>query len=405
MRSARILLLLCTGALPTDLSAQDSPRPPNTYHVPKTSSKPRAPFPDVHRDRTVTFHIAAPDARDVRLQLDGAHAMAKDSAGNWSVTIGPLAPEIYEYSFVIDGAKVLDAPNPFVKMGDFAASLVDIPGTPARFDEIRDVPHGALNLLNYTSSTFKKWRNLYVYLPPQYATETTRKFPVLYLRHGNGDNETAWPFEGRAGVILENLIADGKAVPMVIVMPYGESNATGAGTPEGIDALDRELRDDIMPLVERRYRVLTDRQSRAIAGLSMGGGQAFTIGLKHLDRFAWIGEFSSGLVSDADFRIEKSFPEIVANSSDVNRKLRLLFLSCGTEDPRYAGHLDLLDALTSHHVHHVWYPTPGVHEFKVWRHALHDFLPRLFQSSYRRQPDTGLEQNRRDHTRHQSGAT
>jgi Enterochelin esterase and related enzymes len=233
--------------------------------------------------------------------------MAKDSEGNWSVTIGPLAPEIYEYSFVVDGAKVLDARNPFVKMGDFAASLVDIPGTPARFDEIQDVPHGTLNLLNYTSSTFKKWRNLYVYLPPQYSAQATRRFPVLYLRHGNGDYETAWPFEGRAGVILENLIAHGKAVPMVIVMPYGESNATGGGTSEGIDALDRELRDDIIPLVERRYRVLTDRQSRAIAGLSMGGGQAFTIGLKHLDRFAWIGEFSSGLIRRRRFQDRTGF--------------------------------------------------------------------------------------------------
>ncbi len=379
-------MLLCAAVLPTVLSAQDSTRsrPPNTYHAPKTSTRPRLTFPDIHPDRTVTFRITAPDAREVALRLEGAHAMTKDSEGNWSVTIGPLVPEIYEYSFVVDGAKVLDARNPFVKMGDFSASLVEIPGTPARFDEIQDVPHGTLNLLNYTSSTFKKWRNLYVYLPPQYSAQPTRRFPVLYLRHGNGDNETAWPFEGRAGVILENLIAHGKAVPMVIVMPYGESNATGGGSPEGIDALYRELRDDIMPLVEKRYRVRTDRQSRAIAGLSMGGGQALTIGLKHLDRFAWIGEFSSGMVGDADFRIERDFPDVVANSADVNRKLRLLFLSCGTEDPRYAGHLDLVDALASHNIRHVWYPTPGVHEFKVWRHALNDFLPRLFQSSSQR---------------------
>lgn len=163
-------------------------------------------------------------------------------------------------------------------------------------------------------------------------------------------------------------------------MPYGESNATGGGTRDGIDGLDRELKDDIIPLVERRYRVLTDLQSRAIARLSMGGGQAFTIGLTHLDRFAWIGEFSSGLLGSADFRIEKYLPEVVANSPEVNRTLRLLFLSCGTEDPRYAGHLDLLDALTAHGIRHVWYPTPGVHEWKVWRHTLNDFLPRLFQS-------------------------
>jgi enterochelin esterase-like enzyme len=200
------------------------------------------------------------------------------------------------------------------------------------------------------------------------------------LRHGNGDDESAWTIEGRAGVILENLIAESKAVPMIIVMPYGESNASGGGTPEGIAALGKELFDDVIPLVESKYRTLPGRDNRAIAGLSMGGGQALTIGLQHLEQFAWVGEFSSGLVSDANFRIEKYLPGLVENASSVNQRLRLLFLSCGTEDPRYQGQLDVKDALSRYKIRYEWYSTPGVHEWKVWRHSLREFLPQLFQS-------------------------
>lgn len=205
--------------------------------------------------------------------------MEKDSHGTWSVTIGPLEPNIYAYSFLVDGAKVLDAPNPFGRLGgQSAASLLEIPGDPPRFDETQQVPHGSVVLISYVSTAYKKSRSLYVYLPPGYETEAPRKYPLLYLRHGDGQSEASWLFQGHAGVILENLLAQGKAVPMIIVTTYGESNATGGGTPEGIEALYSELREDVMPLVEQRFRVMSGPENRAIAGLSMGGGQAFTIG-------------------------------------------------------------------------------------------------------------------------------
>lgn len=366
---------------PSLLLAQDvaPPRPANTYHAP-TIQPAALVSPEIHADRTVTFRVRAAGATDVRLSLDGDHALLKQADGSWSATVGPLEPEIYEYNFLIDGAKVLDIQNKFVKTGSFAASLVDVPGNPPRFDQLQAVPHGTLQIRSYTSTPFKKQRNLYVYLPPQYDSEPSRKFPVLYLRHGNGDDESAWTIEGRAGVILENLIAESKAVPMIIVMPYGESNASGGGTPEGIAALGKELFDDVIPLVESKYRTLPGRDNRAIAGLSMGGGQALTIGLEHLEQFAWVGEFSSGLVSDANFRIEKYLPDLVENASSVNQRLRLLFLSCGTEDPRYQGQLDLKDALSKYKIRYEWYSTPGAHEWKVWRHSLREFLPQLFQS-------------------------
>ena len=354
-------------------------RPANTYHAP-TSQPSALVSPEIHDDRTVTFRVRASGATDVRLSLNGDHALVKKAEGSWSVTLGPFEPEIYEYNFLIDGAKVLDIQNKSVKTGSFAASLLDLPANPPRFDQMQEVPHGTLQIRSYMSTPFKKQRNLYVYLPPQYDSEPSRRFPVLYLRHGNGDDESAWTIEGRAGVILDNLIAESKTVPMIIVMPYGESNASGGGTPEGIAALGNELFDDVIPLVESKYRTLNGRENRAIAGLSMGGGQALTIGLEHLDQFAWVGEFSSGLVSDANFRIEKSMPDVVEHASTVNQRLRLLFLSCGTEDPRFQGQLDLQDALSKYKIRYEWYSTPGVHEWKVWRHSLHEFLPRLFQS-------------------------
>jgi enterochelin esterase-like enzyme len=371
------------GALASSLLvAQDvvPHRPANAYHVP-TSGPVALVSPELHADRTVTFRVGAAGAPDVRLSLDGDHSMVKDANGIWSVTLGPLEPEIYEYSFQIGGAKVMDTGNKFLKTGLFGGSLLDVPGNPPRFDQVQDVPHGTLQIRSYTSTPYKEQRDLYVYLPPQYDREPSRRFPVLYLRHGNGDDEAAWTIEGRAGVILENLIAEGKAVPMIIVMPYGESNAFGGGKPEGIAALGKELLDDVIPLVDKNYRTLTGPDNRAIAGLSMGGGQAFTIGLRNLDRFAWVGEFSSGLVSDADFRIEKYMPALIEDVPSVNKRLRLLFLSCGSEDPRYPGQLDLMDTLIRYKIRHEWYSTPGAHEWKVWRHSLREFLPRLFQPS------------------------
>ena len=308
--------------------------------------------------------------------------MAKDSDGLWSISIGPVEPEIYTYNFVVDGVKILDPGNAALKNGrTIDASVVEVPGNPPRFDELRNVPHGALQIRTYTSSPLKTVRRLYVYTPPQYDSEPTRRFPVLYLRHGSGDNEENWSDTGRAGAILDNLIAERKAVPVLIVMSNGDTDGSwgGGSSPEGIGLLTQELLTDIIPMIEKDYRVAPGRENRAITGLSMGGGQAFTMGLKHLDMFAWVGEFSSGLVSDTEFDLDQYLPGFLEDPKAANSKLRLLYLSCGTNDPRFPGQLDLTDLLKSHNIHYVWFPTPGVHEWKVWRHALADFAPRLFQ--------------------------
>ena len=366
------------------LAAQEAPpRPKNTYHSSGgASQQQRLVSPEVHADRSITFRLRAPEASQVSLQFRGAKPMTKGADGVWSLTAGPVEPEIYQYNFIVDGVRILDPGNPNLKNGRaIDASMVEVPGNPPRFDEVQNVAHGALQIRTYTSTPLKKLRRVYVYTPPQYDSEPARRFPVLYLRHGSGDNEENWSDTGRAGTILDNLIAQRKAVPMIIVMPNGDTDGTwgGGSSPEGIALLGEELLHDIVPMIEKNYRVAPGRENRAITGLSMGGGQAFTIGLKHMDQFAWVGEFSSGLVSDTDFRLDQHLPGFLEHPADVNQKLKLLFLSCGTEDPRYPGQLDLLEVLKQHGIRYVWFPTPGVHEWKVWRHALAEFAQKVFQ--------------------------
>jgi enterochelin esterase-like enzyme len=374
------------AAIAAAFAAAQVPPPPrrNTYRAPNpAAAAPRFVSPEVHADRTITFRLRAPAASAVHLAFAGAdRPMAKDAAGVWSITIGPVEPEIHTYSFSLDGVRVLDMANPVLKNGRAPdASVVEVPGTPPRFDQVQDVPHGAIHIRAYTSAPLQSPRRLYVYVPPQYDSEPASRFPVLYLRHGNGDDEANWTEDGRAGVILDNLLARRAAVPMLIVMTngYTDGNWGGGSTPEGIEVAGKELLGDVIPFIESRYRVIPGAANRAITGLSMGGGQAFTIGLKHQDTFAWVGEFSSGLVSDADFQLEKHLPGFLDDAAAVNRRLRLLFLSCGTEDPRYAGQLDLVDTLKGHNIRCQWFSTPGAHEWKVWRHALAEFLQKVFQ--------------------------
>jgi enterochelin esterase-like enzyme len=373
------------GILPAQNGAQ---RRPNSYGIQRAAGvqpAQRTVSPEVLGDRKVTFRVRAPKASDVRLVLGAAQViMTKDEAGVWSVTMGPMDPEIYTYTFSVDGVRMLDMANPVLKNGRSPdASVVEVPGSPARFDELQDVPHGTIHVRTYMSTPLKRFRKVYVYVPPQYDSEPARRFPVLYLRHGSGDNEANWNEDGRAGVILDNLLASKKAVPMFIVMPNGDTDGTwgGGSSAQGMELLAKELMGDIIPLVEKNYRVLAGRENRAITGLSMGGGQAFTIGLKNLDKFAWVGQFSSGLVSDREFDLAKHVPGFLDDPVAVNGKLRMLFMSCGSEDPRINGQLNLVDLLKEHGVRHVWFETPGAHEWKVWRHSLREFLVRVFQAN------------------------
>ena len=353
--------------------------------------------PEIGPDHRATFRIRAPKASEVLVSASvgtlnpkpaGAAKdqpgmwsmpMRKDSTGLWSVTIGPLEPDVYRYVFFVDGVRAIDQSNPNVRPGGAVHwSYFEIPGNPPRFDEWQDVPHGSVQYRTYRSTQSKTFRNVAIYVPPDYDRYPSRKFPVLYLLHGGGDSEEGWVRLGRVPAIEENLLAQHKTVPMLVAMPYGDTPGD-ATTLDSIEAFGRELFGDVFPLVEKNYRVEASRENRAIAGFSMGGGQSFTLGLRNLSKFAWVGEFSSGAFGLAGFDMEKQVPGFLKNPASANRELKLLFLGCGTEDPRYQAHSRLVNLLKKNQIRHEFHDTPGEHEWRVWRHLLAEFMPKLFQ--------------------------
>jgi len=347
------------------------------------------PFsPVVLNDNKITFRVKSPRASQVTLLFGEwnikPQKMTRDTSGIWTITIDQVSPGIYSYLFSIDGISTLDLANPVTKSGtELYGSLVEVPGNPSRFDEVQNVPHGTILVHKYLSTPLKRIRGLYVYLPPQYNENSGIRFPVLYLRHGGGDNESSWSqTAGRADIILENLIDKKDAVPMIVVMTNGLTDGSWAGgsTKEGMEKLEEELLNDVIPRVEKTYRTIPSKESRAIAGLSMGGGQAYIMGLRNLDKFSWIGEFSAGLLSDDSFDINERAPGIFNQAEDVNKQLQLLWIGCGTDDPRMPGHINFSNKLKKQNIRHEVYNVPGGHEWRVWREELRAFMTKLFKA-------------------------
>lgn len=373
---------LLTAALPV---AAHEPAPFSTAGWWKPAEPPFSPV--VRDDAAITFRLRAPQAREVVLLFDEWEVteapMQRDTSGVWNVTIGPVEPGVYQYRFRIDGFETIDPVNPAIKAGTTVyGSVVEVPGTgKPRFDEVCGAPAGEVHTLAYRSTPLRRQRSALVYVPRAAVEHPARRFPVLYLRHGGGDSERSWIADGRAAVILDNLIAAGKAVPMYVVMTNGLTDGSWAGgsTPEGIAALEEELLRDVIPLVEKRYRVFRDKRRRAIAGLSMGGGQAFVIGLRNLDRFSAIGQFSAGILSDGPFDYARYGIGAIDDPARINRELALLWIACGTKDPRYAGHLDTTEELRRRGVRFEFHDAPRGHEWQFWRMQLHEFAQRIFR--------------------------
>ncbi len=377
-----ILAGLILSLLP--LSAQTGK---NTFQTIDWWGPPQPKFsPVVHGDHSITFRIEAPLASNVEVWFDEwfvtRKVMEKDENGVWSATLGPVAPGFYGYFFMVDGLKVLDLKNPDVKSGtEVYSSMVDVPGLAApRFDEFQEVPHGETHIITYHSKVLGLSRKLDIFLPPLYHEQLDESFPVLYLRHGGGDTEASWLSDGRAGIILENLLAKDEAIPMIMVMMNGFTDGTWAGgsTKEGMGILENELLTEIIPLINQKYRTKPERENTAIAGLSMGGGQAFVLGLNNLNTFDWVGQFSSGLLASVEFDINDRIPGFSGRIDEIN-ELSLLYLACGENDSRYQGHLDLVDFLEENHVKHVWHHMPGGHQWIVWRTELYEFMKILFR--------------------------
>lgn len=378
---------------------------------PSSLNIPGSPYPCVYPDHRVSFRVAAPDAQKVQVRLGGTHDMTRGADGMWSVTIPPQVVGFHYYSIVVDGAVIADpATRTFFGSG-WDNSGVEIP-EPADVDYYlpKDVPHGQVSQRWYFSKVTARWRRFYVYTPPDYDTGRAR-YPVLYLLHGWGENEQGWHTQGHADLILDNLIAEKKAKPMIIVMDnlnaakpgedarifsarwlwppepapanppaqgasparrFGLANFTGATFTE-------MMLTDLIPMIERTYRVLPGRENRAMAGLSMGGMQTFLTALANLDKFAYIGGFSGSTGGfGGTFDPKTSNNGVFANAGAFNRKVKVLFLGIGSvEGPRTKN---FSDALTNAGIHNVYFESPGTaHEWLTWRRCLNDFAPRLFK--------------------------
>jgi enterochelin esterase family protein len=343
--------------------------------------------PEVHSDGSVTVRFRDPDAKEVLFSREGTTSvpMTKGADGVWTLTTAPLPPDLYGYSFVADGEHRLDPYNTDIKPNLLSLqNIMHVPGASPLPWEMTDVPHGEVHHHFYKSAIIGDNRDFYVYTPPNYDPKGNTKYPVLYLLHGYSDDASGWTAVGKANLILDNLIAQGKAKPMVIVMPlgYGVPGFASRTTASFRDPSRRKrnfdkfrdaLLNEVIPMVERDYSVANDRNDRAIAGLSMGGAETLYTGLNALDRFAYIGAFSSGGLGDD---LASQFPSL---GDSANSKLKVLWITVGSEDRLLSFNQKFVEFLNSKGVKTTLHQTPGMHTWMVWRRNLVNFLGMLFQ--------------------------
>ena len=356
-------------------------------------------YPCILSDNRVMFRVRAPQAQSVRVNLDNT-PLTKGDDGYWTGTTGPLDPGFHYYQLIIDGVSVSDPASEAFYGTSKMSSAIEIPEKGVDFYTIKDVPHGDIRSKRYFSKYTNSWRRLNIYTPPGYDTQTDKKYPVLYIQHGGGEDERGWAQQGKTDIILDNLIAENKASPMLVVMSNGnvpsQSGARGGYSLEGMSGFKEELLNNVIPFIESNYRVLTDAQNRALAGLSMGGGQAFFVGLPNTDKFASIGVFSTGLFGGiggagrggrrgrgaamgGSFNAEEQIPGLLSNSKSFNDKLKLFYISVGEQDPRLEPTKTAVATFRENGLKVEFASFPGAHEWQVWRKSLHDFASRLFR--------------------------
>lgn len=375
---------------------------------------PQVVSPEVSADGHVTFRLFAPQAQNVRLAASDIRGLGqtgvfkKQEDGVWLLTIGPIDPGAYRYNFNVDGVATVDPRNPSISESNTNVwSLVYIPG--ADFMDTKNIPHGAVAAVHYYSTALGTWRRMHVYTPPGYEL-SNEKYPVFYLLHGAGDSDDSWTSVGRANFILDNLISTKKAKPMIVVMTAGHTSRTpapagrgGGGFLSPADDFAKDFVTDVMPYVEKHYRVLTDRAHTAIAGLSMGGSQTLNIAVPHLDRFAYIGVYSSGLIgefpgargpdlrgggADAPAVVPASAAsgstweqrnQATLDNAALKKGLKLVWFSTGKDDGLITTSKATVGMLKSHGFNAVFEESPGAHTWINWRNYLNTFAPQLFQ--------------------------
>jgi enterochelin esterase-like enzyme len=395
---------------------------------------PQLRSPEILADGQVAVRLLAPDAQKVAIAGDWPDGIANDTStamtkgpnGVWTATLGPLRPDLWSYTFTVDGVSTLDPRNPLVRRdGTRLSSILVLPGAETRDYQVNDVPHGTLQAIWYAAPALRlERRRAFVYLPAGYEAGTQR-YPVLYLLHGGGGDEDAWNNNGRATQILDNLISSGKAKPMIVVMPNG--NATqqaspdyiaappgggrgpggppGGGGPAGPGTIlpPQSMVADLIPYIDKTFRTKADRDNRAIAGLSMGAAQSFYATFNNLDKFSWVGLFSGGYTLLPGVPVNIPAPANAANlrgpdltrsidaeklkalapqlDAKANARLHLLYVSIGTRDTLTTTHEVFKKLLNDQGVKYQLTEIPGyVHAWPVWRVNLKDFLPRIFQT-------------------------
>src|SRR5687768_5225089 len=380
MKLRALLLLL---PLTSVLQAQQPAQPGRPNPGAALGTQPAVRSPEVSADRRVTFRVRAPNASKVTVFcecLSTEPALSKDAEGVWSITVGPIDPDIYEYHFTVDGVDTLDQRNPVVKYNsrpNLIESILEVPGSAPLFYDVKNVPHGTVHIKYYPSKSTGTTRRAYIYTPPGYERSTAR-LPVLYLLHGADGDETAWIQFGRANLILDNLIAEKRAAPMIVVMPFAYAHPWHAGATADKQRADfeKDLLTDLIPFVQSNYRVAADREHRALAGLSMGGSITLAIGPRHLDTFSRLAVFSSG----AGQTPEKTLAHIAGNAKSVNAQLKLFWIGVGTEDTAITGAKRASEFLNSAGIKHTFKTTPGAHTWIVWRKYLNEVAPLLWGS-------------------------
>ena len=349
------------------------------------SGPPMITSPEVHSDRRVTFRVLAPKAADVSffgdwMKTGTQEKMTKDADGVWSVTLGPLPPSIYIYHFNVDGMTIADPVNPRMKLrARTSASLVEVPGDGSELWQPQEVPHGTVEINWQKSKVIDgETRWIWVYTPPEMKKDPRRRYPVLYLFHGSNDIAGGWTLAGNANFILDNLIAKKQAVPMIVVMPFGHAipfgvNRQGPGSNNAV--FEDYLLKDVIPTIEAKYPILPGRQNRAIAGLSMGGGQALQIGFGHPELFSAIGAFSAAVPND----FETQFAALLSDPKGTNEKFKTVWFACGKDDFLYDRSVKLSQLLNQKQIKHTFESTEGNHTYTVWRRYLGEFAPLLFK--------------------------
>lgn len=387
------VLLIASAVLFTvipDLSSQGREREQPADSQPAASNVRGSEYPRVTTDSRAIFRVKAPEANKVQILMGDTFDMLKDEEGFWNLQTEPLVPGFHYYFLIIDGVQVSDPASESYFGWGRMSSGIEIPENGVDYYSLKNFPHGDVRQQWYYSDFTQSWRRCFVYCPPDYNKNINKKYPVLYLQHGSGEDERSWSVQGKADIIMDNLIAEGKAVPMLIVMDKGYatnaaasgSSVTGGRVQQASTDFEELVIKDLIPFIDKSFRTYSDRDHRAMAGLSMGGGQTLRITTNNLDKFAYIGCFSGAGRIAADADLKTVYNGAFADPATFNNMVKVFFIGIGTAEPAtmYNNVNGFHKTLDNKGIKHVYYESPGTdHEWLTWRRDLREFAPLLFR--------------------------